>query len=143
MTTENSTEPLPTTTPTTIPTLEEQVQSVKEKLLQEFETLSKSLNNLEHQIKDKKTDAIPPKQTIDVEPKLQENQCVECIDCKEMLIQGLISFIEKIIRFLVAFFSQIMQMLPIVFIFYRITSLITPSKLISPIISSPNKPIII
>jgi hypothetical protein len=137
-TTENNTEPLPITTTTTKPTLEEQIQTVKTKLLQEFETLSKSVSDLETQIKtntvDTTTKTTTPSITsqppiVDVEPKEQTNQCLECIDCKEMLIQGIVRFIEKIIRFIVSFFSQIVQMLPIILIFYRITSFITPIKL--------------
>lgn len=125
--------------PTTIPTLEEQIKIVKNKLLNEFETISKSLNDIENQIKVNTTE---PKITsipiIDTEPTLQENHCLECIDYKEILIQGILRFIEKVIRFFVSFFSQITNILPIIFILYRISSIITPMKLQTTI-----KPIII
>lgn len=129
---ETNTEPIHTTKPT----LEEQVQNVKHKLLQEFETISKSLSDLETQIKVNTTETkiTQPSPTVDVvEPTVQENQCIDCIDCKEIIIQGIVHFIEKIIRFSVSFFSQIVQMLPIILIFYRITSFITPIKLTTPI----------
>lgn len=125
--------------------LEEEINNVKTKLLQEFETITKSLNDIESKIKDdtKTVEQQPIKQDIKKEENKEDNKeeilnnldnYNECIDCKELIIKTIVNFFEKFLRFFINIFSHLLQVLPIFFLFYRITTFISPTKSIKTIV---------
>ena len=120
--------------------LEEELNTVKSKLLQEFDNITKSLSELESKIKENKTNL--EQEPIKEQP--EEQNCkvkllpitYECctLDYKELLIKTIVNFFEKILRFFTSIFSNLLQVLPLFFLFYRITSLITTIKPSIPIV---------
>jgi len=135
---------------TTIPNLEEQLTKLKNKFLEDFEKISNVVHSLDKnncetpvetnvptkvetpsEIKVDKTNDMPFNSKIDEIPIIDvtciSNTCLDCsFNYKEFIIKFILKCIENVLRFIIEIGSQLVKIIPIAIIFYRISKLFTP-----------------